>query len=340
VERQLARQYAGSCSPYDWQVRYQCSGVAVPVVGGDQFISVTAGWGHTCALTRDGEAFCWGENRFGPLGTISTAGTSVPAPVNTSLRFTSLHAGGDHTCGITASGAAYCWGDDRTGQLGLGTPATDRCSLNAPCSRAPAPVAGALRFRDLIAMGNFTCGLTTTGTIYCWGESVGGIDLYSNAPVLQANGRTFEALVVTAGAICGKTGSGGLSCWRFNKNGEFGNGSTDALLAPAPVDAAGGRVFQTYSGASGAICALDTAGVAWCWGVLGGFDGVVQYGATPTAVSTSLRFSQLGPSAAASSKCALTSEGRAYCWGEGVWGQLGDDLSTSSAAPVRVRVRP
>src|SRR2546425_7264762 len=28
-----------------------------------QFTSLVAGWAHTCGLTRDGRAYCWGWNR-------------------------------------------------------------------------------------------------------------------------------------------------------------------------------------------------------------------------------------------------------------------------------------
>lgn len=40
----------------------------VYVQGGYSFISVAAGMFHTCAVTRDGVAYCWGGNRDGQLG--------------------------------------------------------------------------------------------------------------------------------------------------------------------------------------------------------------------------------------------------------------------------------
>src|SRR5229473_1669327 len=39
---------------------YRCSTVPVPVAGAPAFTSISAGGKHTCALTSDGTAYCWG----------------------------------------------------------------------------------------------------------------------------------------------------------------------------------------------------------------------------------------------------------------------------------------
>lgn len=40
-----------------------------PVIGGLKFQSISAGFAHVCAVTRDGHPYCWGQDRFGQLGT-------------------------------------------------------------------------------------------------------------------------------------------------------------------------------------------------------------------------------------------------------------------------------
>jgi len=86
-----------------------------------RWASLTAGVGRTCGVTQAGEAYCWGRNDYGQLGTGSTTPASIPMAVSGGLSFSALATGGNHTCGLTMSGAAYCWGNNAVGQLGDGT---------------------------------------------------------------------------------------------------------------------------------------------------------------------------------------------------------------------------
>ena len=47
-------------------------------------------WSHSCAYTRSGAAFCWGDNASGALGTGNTAPSTSPTAVTGSLAFTSI----------------------------------------------------------------------------------------------------------------------------------------------------------------------------------------------------------------------------------------------------------
>lgn len=107
---------------------YTTTPVRVQAPAGVVFHGLTAGGGpsylgrtgHTCALAAEGDAYCWGENRYGQLADGSTISRPVPTPVSGGLKFSSLSAGGNHTCGITQNGDLYCWGDAHAGQLGDG----------------------------------------------------------------------------------------------------------------------------------------------------------------------------------------------------------------------------
>ncbi len=109
-----------------------CSSTPRPIPGAPRFEEVTTGWGFTCGLTADGEAFCWGKNDEGQLG-IGDRGVPTgcadpfiggcqpvhhPTPVAGDLRFTSIDAGFEHVCGITSDLALYCWGGNGNGQVG------------------------------------------------------------------------------------------------------------------------------------------------------------------------------------------------------------------------------
>ncbi|NBQ33562.1 MAG: hypothetical protein EBU21_16700, partial [Proteobacteria bacterium] len=90
------------------------------VPGGDVYRSLAAGQYHTCGLTTDGTAYCWGKESL--VGD-ETSGTDrlVPVAVSGGLTFTTLVARNYHTCGLATGGTAYCWGGNYSGQLGDGT---------------------------------------------------------------------------------------------------------------------------------------------------------------------------------------------------------------------------
>jgi alpha-tubulin suppressor-like RCC1 family protein len=97
------------------------TGVPQPVSGALRFASLSArGPNHSCGITLDGAAFCWGSNALAQLGTGAGSGATVPVEVAGDLRFVSLSAGFFHTCGVTTDGTAYCWGYGAFGQLGTG----------------------------------------------------------------------------------------------------------------------------------------------------------------------------------------------------------------------------
>src|SRR6185369_8967782 len=94
---------------------------------------VVAGDTHTCARLADGSVTCWGDNRFGQLGSGDKeehARAKVALDVGAAKVF--LPAGdGDITadravyaCAITTDNVLWCWGDNRFGQLGTGDTTT------------------------------------------------------------------------------------------------------------------------------------------------------------------------------------------------------------------------
>lgn len=86
--------------------------------------------GHSCGISLDASAWCWGSNEEGALGAPSedicvqgdtdTSCALTPIQVAGGLQFSSLALGGHFTCGL-AAGDVYCWGDNELGQLGDGS---------------------------------------------------------------------------------------------------------------------------------------------------------------------------------------------------------------------------
>lgn len=134
--------------------------LTVPVSGGLRFASISAGSDHTCGVSTEGRAYCWGWNIWGALGigSTDTLAHAVPEPVAGNLKFVDLSVGVTHTCGVTENGAVYCWG---AGQLGNGK-GEDRKTV-------PTLVQTSLTFASVASGWGYTCALTTDGSTYCWG---------------------------------------------------------------------------------------------------------------------------------------------------------------------------
>ena len=140
--------------------RFPCSRRPVRLETSLRSDTVSAGFGHTCALSK-GRAFCCGRNDRGQLGSARAddscegVGCNVsPVRVEGIDRFASISAGGDHTCGVE-DGAAYCWGSNQYGQLG----APPEISFSARPLRVPVTE----RVIAVEARGIYTCLTLETG---------------------------------------------------------------------------------------------------------------------------------------------------------------------------------
>jgi alpha-tubulin suppressor-like RCC1 family protein len=90
-----------------------------------RFLTVTAGYHFSCAVSVVGRVWCWGRGADGQLGNGGTWDWSAPQPASTgdlSRQFTArqVTAGINHACALAAGAAAYCWGRGDNGELGAG----------------------------------------------------------------------------------------------------------------------------------------------------------------------------------------------------------------------------
>ena len=194
--------------------------IPVPVSGGLSFTTLAAGTSHTCGLTSDGTAYCWGANDFGALGDSTTTGRSVPTAVVGGLKFATIAAGGFHTCGITSAGAAWCWGGNGSSELGDSGSSIQR---NAPV----AVHASGVLFTSIAAGLNHTCARAVSGAVYCWGDNSNGQvgpNGGSRAIVPVSVGLTGSAVVTGGFHSCALTPNGAY-CWGYNQLGQLGSGS-------------------------------------------------------------------------------------------------------------------
>ncbi len=303
--------------------------VAAIQAGG--FTQLSGGDSHTCGISSDSRAYCWGYGLLGDGQDYQLSTT--PVAVAGSLEFRQVSAGTEHFCALTTDRRAYCWGGNSSGQLGDGT--TDE-------RRTPVAVAGGRQFRSIDAGFFHTCAVTyPDNQAYCWGSNFRGKlgDGSTNdrtTPVAVIGGHRFRDATTGWDHSCGVTTANEAYCWGSNTDGQVGDGS---LLnrRQRPVRVAGGHPFRLLDAGAYYTCGITTDGSAHCWGQ-GEFgqigDGDFADRRSPSAVGGGLVFDRL--SAGYSHACGETVDNALYCWGNNVYGMLGDGSTETRTSPVQV----
>ena len=254
---------------------------------------------------------------------------AVPSKAST------VSAGYLHTCAVTSKGAARCWGANEYGQLGNNS-TTD--------SATPVGVYGlGSKVKNITSGYLHSCALTTNGRVWCWGNNTYG-QLGNNSttnsarPVAVAGlGRGVRAIDAGWFDTCAITARGAVKCWGNNSYGQLGNNTTTSSLTPVQVHGLT-RGAKAVSASYFHTCAITAKGAAKCWGnnswgELG--DNTANESAKPVGVyGLNKRVKQI--SAGYTSTCAVTTKGAAKCWGSNLYGQLGDNSTTTTGKPVNV----
>jgi serine/threonine protein kinase/alpha-tubulin suppressor-like RCC1 family protein len=294
-------------------------------------VSIVAGGLHTCLVTVEGRAFCWGGNDRGQVGVSGDARLSTPAAVGADLRFTAVAPGLAHSCAIARSGALWCWGENDHGQLG------DRTTMSRP---GPVRAAVGHAFRAIATGAAHSCGLEGDGTAWCWGSDSrgqlgdgGAVD--RTAPIQVATDTRFASLDVGWNFTCAVTVAGAGMCWGENAFGQLGDGSTTDRRAPVAVRS--DIEFRSITAGNAHACGVTGGGEAYCWGrnasgELG--EGTTSPRATPVRVKSEEHFVSIA--AGAVHTCAVAENGEAWCWGRNTYGQLGNGGTSDSPQPTRV----
>jgi alpha-tubulin suppressor-like RCC1 family protein/formylglycine-generating enzyme required for sulfatase activity len=302
--------------------------------------AISAGAGHTCALTSTGGVKCWGSNVFGQLGNNTTTQRRTPVLVNgLASGVTAISAGGNHTCALTSTGGVKCWGQNSFGQLGDGTTTQRLVSVdvNGLTSGVTAISAG----------GTHTCALTTTGGVKCWGGNgygqLGDNTTTQRLTPVDVSGLTSGVTTISSGTFhtCALTSTGGVKCWGDNEYSQIGDGTSTNVSFPTSIQNIFGWVPPTWQSAISAgvnhTCVLTNTGGVQCWGP----NTYGQLGnGTTSPQSTLVYVSDLNGVKAVSSgqyhTCVLTETNGVKCWGDNTWGQLGDGSTTNHSLPVDV----
>ena len=132
--------------------------------GESPFLVASGGWDHSCGITPDGEAQCWGrdQGRSGD-GSADDRSHSEPVDVTELPRSTDIAVSSAAACAVTEAFHVWCWGIDGLGTMGRGTLRDDDPQLARE-------VHGFLRDIVQVEAGwNSMFARRGDGTIYSWG---------------------------------------------------------------------------------------------------------------------------------------------------------------------------
>ena len=317
-------------------------------VGGTaRYRAVAAGNFHTCALTTEGDAWCWGNNSWGQVGNGTVGGSPIltPQAVGGDHKFTAIVSAAWHSCGLEADGTVFCWGGNREGQLGIGR--------TSEYETSPQQVTGSLRFTKLEANSEYTCALAEDRRAFCWGKNMYGELGYTNgrgtwvsSPQLVLGGQLYTDIAADSHHTCGVTTTGSVMCWGSNFAGELGIGlppSGGDDYRPLPVAVLGLANAADVATGGYHTCAVQTDGQAVCWGRnregqlgIGSFATGDAPWAVPTPTTLEGGLLLISVTAGMQHTCSVTAQNALYCWGDNSMGQVGDGSTTNKAAPVLV----
>jgi alpha-tubulin suppressor-like RCC1 family protein len=307
-----------------------------------QWAQLSANTGYTCALTSEGEMYCWGgvlgfRTPYPIFDSIPPL-SSAPYQVLGETRYAAVSVSETGACGLDLEGAASCWGANQLGDVGIG---------DFVARRSPAPVAAEQRWAMVTSGSSHRCGVTHEGEGYCWGNEFRGAlgngrglnpGWAETVPAPVLGDRKWSEIRAGAGFTCGLTPEGRAYCWGANDSGQIGTGvisPNESVLVPTPVT--GNLRFALLSVGAYQVCGLTEDGTAYCWGFnahgqLG--DGTTSDRGQPTAVAGGHRWTQL--SVGRLHTCGLSTDGGLYCWGRNDVGQLGNGTTSNATAPTPV----
>jgi alpha-tubulin suppressor-like RCC1 family protein len=266
------------------------------------FKELASGPTHQCAIAQSGTLYCSGTNESGQLGTGANVPSTGFVAVGSETDWTFITTGGLHTCALKASGALFCWGDNNLGQIGVGGTSTQQ--------PAPVAVAAGTTWLSVSAGSRATCGVTSTGSLRCWGLITSP---YNVTPTDIDTAADWARASVGTSHACGLKQDGRLYCWGTNSDGQLGSGTLNA--SPSPVQVGTDKDWADVVTGADFTCGTKKNSQVYCWGSNAAGQlglGNVNHLA-PTKIGAGADWKDVG--ANGSTTCAVKKSGELACWG-------------------------
>ncbi|MFZ9859339.1 MAG: RCC1 domain-containing protein [Roseiflexaceae bacterium] len=325
--------------------------VSAPVPAhASSFPGISTGNGFGCVI-KDGQVWCWGENRYGQLGdrTTTTRTGAVRTQKNNGNQLnnvTKISSFFRHTCAISG-GQVWCWGDNRNGQLGDNTTTMRTGAVQVRKSNGQV-----LNNVTHISVGDYHSCAVSNQTAWCWGRNDSGqlgnrttTDQLRAVQVLRANGAILDQVSsVEAGAshTCAIRAAT-VWCWGNNGVGQLGDNTTTSRTGAVPAKQSATTNLTNVSMIAvgeDTSCAIQNRQVK-CWGLnnkgqIGDNTNVNRYVATASKKTNNQLLNNATAITTNSSFSCAVNNGELWCWGSNSKGKLGDRTLRDNRRAVRV----
>ena len=357
--------------------------------------SIEVGGLYTCAISNEGNAYCWGSgvngylgddqditNRLTPIRVHDGEATGADTDGTYLTNIKSIKKSYYHTCAISNEGNAYCWGYANSGQLG-----DDQYKLNrfTPVRVHEGEAIGAdtdgtylTNIKSIEVGQTYSCAISNDDNVYCWGSGGSGqlgydwtkdrltpVRVYEGEATGADTDGTYltniKSIATGYNHTCAISNEGNAYCWGYALYyGQLGDDQAITnRLTPVRVhdgvatgaDTDGTYLINMKSIESGAFhtCAISNDDNVYCWGF--GQDGRLGNNATakhftPIRVQDGVAtgadtdgtylINMKSIKAGYDHTCAVSNEGNGYCWGVGIYGELGNNATVRQLTPIRV----
>ncbi len=337
-------------------------------------IKVSVGIGHSCAITSNNAAHCWGGNTYANLGYAVPATPDFPVDYNTWSGpngpaypvlglsrgangpdlgpVTDIVATNRVTCAVV-NGGVQCWGlnESRGGSLDMSSPGFPNLAYD------PIGAKGHKVCYPWVFAG--TALPAVSDPMFMYGFFLppgGGPSPYDSGmcnpkpeptdyPILDSNVKQIRS---SFGSFCALFNNGDLACWGHYDYGKLARSLPAATQEPQLVTTIHG--VESLGHHSTGFFGLK-GGRLWAWGrnnvgnPMGDpngawaapFWGNIWDPIELTGLPPNITSFQGGASDEGYHNCAIASQ-RVYCWGQNDRGQLGDGTTTNRLTGTAVQV--
>ncbi|MCB1197687.1 MAG: hypothetical protein KDK51_04880 [Deltaproteobacteria bacterium] len=234
----------------------------------NDFLRVSVGSFHICALHANGLPLCWGNYHKGNLGRKDLGDIKKPNYIDFQFigneeLFFDVSANNSQSCHYSIDKEIFCSGVNTTGELGLGfKPNSDYPTvMKFPSMNDLKKFKRVQVSNHYFREKNSICVIDDSDKIYCWGDNtygqlgIGNTTSKAAPTLINAGGNTFKDIASAAETYCAVRTTGGLPlCWGKNDDyqaGFSGSGNTalNKIKTPTEIEGMSGsaNAFANYN---------------------------------------------------------------------------------------------
>jgi alpha-tubulin suppressor-like RCC1 family protein len=241
-----------------------------------KIVAVSANSNRNLAIDTQGRVWEWGTYETGPANSpCKRDGIDcklLPSLVPGLDQAIAVSPGYEHNLALKKDGTVWAWGHNYMHALGQGP-------SNSEYRKSPLQVPGLDGVVAISASSNFNLALKQDGSLWAWGENDAGqvgdgkdsytpdYGLVEEAPFQVVNIADMVAVDTGSTHSLGLRRDGTLWSWGSNDLGELGQGASDTIQHPFPLQVASlGNTVTALGAGFGNSIVIRNDGSVWGWG--------------------------------------------------------------------------